>query len=807
MLFAQMAVLSTILAAQTGPRNVEPGNMTIIQSGREIGFCPLERTSVNAQISGFGAEVTVVQKFKNNSATPIEAVYTFPLPNDAAVGRMSMKIGDRVIEGQIKKRDEARQIYERAKASGQAAALLDQERSNIFTQNVANVLPGHAIEVEITYVQVLKFDSGEFEFNFPMVVGPRFLGNAQDPAKIDPPRTTRTGTNIGITVDIRSGGNLRGIRSVLHEIDQKPLEDGATRVTFRKDDEVPNKDFILRYTISGDEVDTAFVSHVDKRGGFFSLVVLPPKQPREDQIAPREIIFVMDQSGSQSGFPIEKSKELTLGMIQTLRRGDTFNVLGFNNDVRKLWTAPRPVSPENLNEARSFVTGLQANGGTQLRAGVEAALMSPPDPRRLRIVLFNTDGFIGDEAMVLDTIQKQRNVARMFTFGIGNSVNRYLIDAMASEGKGDADYVTLAEQADGAIHKFSKRMQSPILTDLRADFEGGGVTDVQPRILADVFADRPIVIHGRFATAAPGSVTLRGKVGGREWTKTVPLPFARANAPAVPVLWARKKVSEIERGDYLVALKGRGPSTSESAITQLGLDYGIMTPFTSFVAVEQRVINVGGKQRTVNVPVEQADGVTFGGHSIDFITHDPNTSAILLRGAPAANKSASTSGGLNRGSGGFGGGFGGGGGGLGGGGFGGATGGTGGTTATTGGGGTGTGKPPTVSGPPAVNKAKAESRDQQAVDSLKTMKAEERVKNKKLFIEAKVHPKLRSKVGKIEVQVFVDKFDEKTLNLLKAKGIKVDDKDASLKVVFAVIDAAKLGDLAILDEVTRIDPL
>lgn len=758
MVLAHLAALSSVLLTQARPVQVAPGDMVMLRKGVEIGFCPLERTSVKAQVNGYGAEVTVVQKFKNTSTTPIEAVYTFPLPNDAAVGRMRMKIGDRIIEGQIKKRDEARLIYEQAKAAGQAAALLDQERPNIFTQSVANITPGANIEVEITYVQVLKYDSGEFEFNFPMVVGPRFLGNTPDPTKVDPPRTTRTGTNIDISVDLMTGGTIRGLRSVLHEIDQKPNGKGGTSVSLKKEDEIPNKDFILRYALSGETVDTAFLTHTDARGGFFSLVVLPPKQPTAAQIAPREVIFVMDQSGSQSGFPIEKSKELTLSMIQTMRPGDTFNVIGFNNTVRKLWDTPQPLNPENLRAAREFVSGMQANGGTQLRDGVIAALTGTRDPRRLRIVLFNTDGYVGDEAAVLDSIQKQRDTARMFTFGIGNSVNRYLIDAMAEEGRGDAEYVTLAEAAGHAVSKFAKRMSTPVLTNVTAQFSGVTVSEVQPNSLPDVFADRPIVIHGRFTGNGTGSVVLKGDLGGKPWSKTLSLDFAANKAPAVPVLWARKKVTEIERTDYIGAFRGQARTPSVDAITKVGLDFGIMTQYTSFVAVEQRVINVGGKQRTVNVPVEQADGVIMntggpGGTLSSFAA--PATIGTTSRNVGGASSGGIGGGGLYRGS-----------------------------------------------------KASEATLDKSVMDpSLRVMKPEERAKNKKLFIDAKVHTKLKSASGKVEVQIFVEKLDDKTLALLKSKGVTVAGKDTGLKVIFATIDAAKLGDLAILDEVVRIDPL
>lgn len=609
--------------------------------GTSLGFCPLERTSVNAQVDGFGAEVTVVQRFKNELPQAIEAVYTFPLPNDAAVARMRIKVGSRIIEGVIKTRAQAKEIYDNAKTAGKTAALLDQERPNIFTQQVANIAPGATVDVEITYVHLLKYIDGEYEFSFPMVVGPRFLGNASDPAKIDPPRANRVGTNIGITVDIRAGRPLSAIRSLLHEIDQAPIDRAGTRVRLRKEDEIPNKDFILRFAATGAAIETAFLTHTDRRGGFFSLVVLPPKRPVESQITPREMIFVMDQSGSQSGFPIEKSKELTNKLIQALRPGDTFNVLGFSDSVNKLWPKPKPVSTENQSEAHQFVTALQANGGTQLRPAVISAFSLPADPRRLRMVIFNTDGFVGDEREILREIQLNRDSGRMFTFGIGNNVNRYLIDAMALEGRGDAEVVTLVGNADEAAARFAKRLASPVLTNVSAKFSGVKVNNVQPEALPDVFADRPIVIHGRYTGSGPGKVTIQGNLGGQRWAKTFDLSFVNNDAPAIPVLWARQQVGELDRLTYMSGAVPNPKDPNVAQIARLGLEFGLVTAQTSFVAVEERISNVGGKQQTIRVPVAKAD---MGARGLNMQNLVANGSvALILSGGRSNNSVAADS--------------------------------------------------------------------------------------------------------------------------------------------------------------------
>ncbi|MFN8218565.1 MAG: VIT domain-containing protein [Fimbriimonadales bacterium] len=755
-----------------------PGQLTIIQKDGKPGqLCPLQGTSVKADIAGFGARVTLVQTFTNPTPAAIEAVYTFPLPADAAVDRMRFRIGDRIVEGVIKRREEARRIYDAAKAAGQATALLDQERPNIFTQSVANIMLGAKIEVEISYVQVLKYADGQFEFSFPMVVGPRFLGNAPDPGKIAPPVTpkgTRTGANIDLSVTVDAGATIREMKSVLHDV-RIDTNGSRARVVLKKKDEIPNRDFILRYRTAGDSVQSAFVSHMDPaKGGFFSLILLPPRRPAPTQIAPREVFFVIDQSGSQSGFPIEKSKELTQRMIGTMRPGDTFNVMGFSNGVNWMWPAPRDNSPENCAEAAQWVKNLQANGGTQLRAAVEAALQFKPDPSRLRLVLFNTDGFVGDEPAILGSVRKFRDQARLFTFGIGNGVNQFLIDGMSVEGKGDSETVTLSDKADDAVSRFVKRTQTPILTDVTAEVEGVQVEGLKPEAVPDVFDDRPIVVYGRYSQGGKGKITVRGKIGGEDWSQTLDVDFTSGErAPGLMSLWARRAVNDLERKEYLARYGEADANAVKNQIVDLGLDFGIMTAYTSFVAVEQRVINVGGKQRTVRVPVEMTDGVSYEGVGLDFA------------GKPASSPAAG-----NFRGGGFGGG-GGGRGGQGGGGFGG--GGFGGNSATG---------------------AAAQSKTQAGV-SLQYEAAEKDMglarlspqEQRKANIETKIVRALRSAKGTVAVQVWVHDLKPETLAKLKKAGLKIDVADKGLKAVFGTCDAKILAELAQIEAVQRIEKL
>lgn len=773
-------MLGTREAPAQASREPAPGQLTIMQKdGRAGSLCPLERTSVVGDISGFGARVTVAQTFINPTKEAIEAVYTFPLPQDAAVDRMTMTIGSRVIEAEIKRREDARRVYEAAKNAGQSAALLDQERPNVFTQSVANIMPGSKVKIEISYVQILKFEKGEFEFVFPMVVGPRFTNNAPDPGKISPPivpKGTRSGTNIDLTLNLNAGAPIQGFKSVLHKVNTNRRSDSQAQIKLLKGDEIPNRDFILRYRTSTDTIQDSFITHMGEKGGFFTLILMPPKAPAATQIAPKEVIFVMDQSGSQQGFPIDKSKELTLKLIKTLRTQDTFNVIGFNNSVYRLWDKARPNTATNLAEAETFVNKMQANGGTQLEQGVVSALADQNDPERLRLVVFNTDGYAGDEFKILDTIQKSRDRSRMFTFGIGNSVNRFLIDQMAFEGKGDAEYVTLAEAADGAVEKFIQRTRSPILTEISAQFEGVEVQDALPAAIPDVFSEKPVIITGRYAVPGKGKLTLNGKLGGEAWAKTIDLDFpANASAPALESLWARQKVDELWRRNHLARAYPEASRVSNEDVIQVALEFGIMTELTSFVAVEKKIVNIGGKQRTVAVPVEMADGVSYEG----IFGKEAEMKTRSRFGAAAMSTP-----GRSGGPGGFGeGGFGGGGGGA--------------SKSNLQG---GTGLVPNsidyISYDPTNNSIVRQ-------DDSK-MKPEER---RKYRYETRVPKALRESKGQVEIEVWFKKLDDAIIAKLKKLGMKVDFSDAKLRVIMGTCDAKILIELAQIDEVDKIKKL
>lgn len=651
-----LALAVGLMGAQRNGPSEYPGQMYIVGRTAMVPM-PLERTKVNADVVGMGARVTVRQEFKNTSETPIEAIYTFPLPHDAAIDRMNMVIGARIIHADIMRREKAKQVYDQAKQQGHTAALLDQETDNIFTQSVANIMPGQKVEVEISYVQLLKFEDGQYEFHFPMVVGPRFLGaGTPNPAKVATPTLpygVRSGQNVRLSLDIHGGVPIRSFTSVLHQVNVNKIDGDTLHIELANRKEIPNRDFILRYKTAGDQVqDALFTTWDPVKGGYFALVLCPPAQTSDQVRGPKEMVFVLDQSGSQSGFPIEKSKILALKLMDTMKPGDTFNVMGFSNNVNPLWPCPRPNTPENQDEARKFIKSIYANGGTELEKAIVASLSPELDPNRLRIVLFNTDGYAGQEPVILRNIQQYRGLSRLFTFGIGNSVNRSLIDAMSYEGRGGSEVVTLEEKADEAVARFAQRLESPVLVDIHAKFDGDLVQQVTPKQIPDVFSAKPVVIYGRYSHPGQTKLTLSGIAGGHEWSRVVSIDLPKGSADGNPVssLWARTRLSELKSESYTAAAFGKKQDVSEQ-MTQIALDHRLMSEYTSFVAVDSAVSNTSGQLTSVQVPVDMPQGVSMGANS-NFVLQ----SGSVVMAAPASlGKSAG--GGFGGMAGGFGGGM------------------------------------------------------------------------------------------------------------------------------------------------------
>ncbi len=633
------------------------GNLeAFTKDGKPLGNSPLKHTKVKTDISGFLARVTVEQEFENNFNQPIEAVYTFPLSENSAVDDMTMKIGSRTIRGKIKKREEARKIYEEAKTQGKTSSLLDQERPNVFTQSVANILPNEKIIIEISYVETLKYEDGSYEFVFPMVVGPRYSPasvKAENAAKVTPPVAlkTRAGHDISIEVNLDAGVPIENISSTLHEINTQNLSSNSARIELQNKNTIPNKDFILKYDVTGKRIEDAILTHRDKNGGFFTMMLSPPENFSVEDVSPKEIVFVLDTSGSMSGFPIEKAKEAMKMSLEGLYPNDTFNLITFAGDTHVLFEEPVYATQANLAKAKAFLETRSGGGGTEMMKAIKAALKPSGSNEHIRIVNFMTDGYVSNESEIIAEIQKNPN-ARVFSFGIGDSVNRFLLDKMSKEGRGEVQYVTLEDDGSKAARQFYERIRNPLLTDISIDWNGLPVADIYPKRNPDLWDAKPVIINGRYTNAANGTIKLKGKVGGQDFEREIKVNFPETQNKhdVLATLWARMKIDDLMSQNYdYDSEEAKLSSEATKLITQMGLEFRLLTEFTSFVAVEEVIRTRGGKPVKIEVPVELANG-TFGDED-DEDDNNQTQSAIMNMPAVVNSVTVTTSDGKGSGGG------------------------------------------------------------------------------------------------------------------------------------------------------------
>ncbi len=631
--FAGLAELPSNFV-EAAPGKITQGALQIVgKANNSESQCPLKRTEVKTEISGSLARTTVTQEFQNPFNDKIEAVYVFPLSVNAAVDDMTMVVGDRIVKGKIKRREEARQIYEAAREAGQIASLLDQERPNIFTQSVANIAPGATVKVTISYVEALKYEDGAYEFVFPMVVGPRYIpqpstqnpvqstapdtSQVPDASRITPPITpegTRAGHDISIEVKLDAGVPIDSLNAKAHEIEEQRVNSHSAIVRLKDQNTIPNKDFVLRFDVAGKKIADAMMTHRGQQGGFFTLMLQPPERVTVADVSPKEIVFVLDTSGSMNGFPIEKAKEAMKLAIDGMNPQDTFNLITFAGDTHVLFPQPVPATPENLKSAQDFLASRQGSGGTEMMKAIKTALEPSNSQDHVRIVCFMTDGFVGNDMEIVSEIQKHPN-ARVFAFGIGSSVNRFLLDKMAEQGRGEVEYVSLTDDGSAAAKRFHERVRNPLLTDIRVEWGGLPVADIYPTRIPDLFSAKPLVLTGRYTSGARGVVRLIGRVGAQVFTRDIQVEFPESQSEhdVLATLWARTRIDDLMSQDYSGIQNGSPKDEVKEAITQLGLEYRLMTQFTSFVAVEEMTMTEGGQPRRVDVPVEMPEGVSYEG--------------------------------------------------------------------------------------------------------------------------------------------------------------------------------------------------
>ncbi|MDH4164662.1 MAG: VIT domain-containing protein [Nitrospirota bacterium] len=622
-LFAVLALAVFLLAGTTGrAQQPEPDDKTLSpyflvnSSDPDTDRLPLRSTFADVKIAGVIADVSVTQVYKNEGRYIIEAIYVFPASTRAAVYALKMTVGKRTIIAKIRKRDEARQEYEQARQQGRSASLLEQQRPNVFQMNVANILPGDEIRVEMNYTELLLPTDREYEFLYPTVVGPRY---SNQPAAAAPAaeqwvknpylhQGVSPTYSFGVQVTLAAGMPIQQIASPSHKVDIR--YSGNTRATVTLDSSEHsggNRDYILKYRLAGGRIESGLLLTEGDKENFFLLMLQPPRRVTLEQIPGREYIFIVDVSGSMHGFPLDISKKLLKDLINNLRATDTFNVLLFAGGSSLLSERSLTATPENISKAVNAIEHQQGGGGTELLPALKRALSLPRSEHFSRSVIIATDGYVSVEAEAFDLIRNSLGTANMFAFGIGTSVNRHLIEGMARAGMGEPFVITKPEEAPAKAEAFRTLVQSPVLTGIDLDFGDFDVYDTEPRSIPDVLADRPVILFGKWRGRPEGTVTIKGISGEGEYRDTFDVSTVkplRANA-ALRYLWARNRIAMLSDYNQL-----RPDDQRIREVVELGLQYNLLTNYTSFVATDSEIRSRDGRTTTVKQPLPLPQGVS-----------------------------------------------------------------------------------------------------------------------------------------------------------------------------------------------------
>jgi Ca-activated chloride channel family protein len=572
---------------------------------------PLVAADVKMDIAGPVIRTRLTQRFTNPTDKWVEGVYAFPLPEDAAVDTLRVIIGDKFIEGDIKERQEARVIYERAAASGQRAGLVEEERPNLFTTSLANIGPGETVAIQIEYQDKARLDNGVWSTRFPMVIAPRYNPKATfgltadrtngavsvknpvpDRDRITPPvlhpalePSGVEGLRLPVNFDIslEAGVPIASISSQTHElVVSKPDADSA--VIHLKDGEVPaDRDFVLSWKPEPASAPTASLFREERNGEEYLLAVVnPPVIKTANQRRDRETIFVIDNSGSMSGESMDQAKQGLLLALDRLAPTDEFNVIRFDDTMDMLFTAAVSANEQNLQRAKRFVSNLQANGGTEMLPALQAALVDNDrnNKEEVRQVVFITDGSIGNEDQLFAAIHDGLGRSRLFTVGIGSAPNAYFMTRAARQGRGTFTYMDDVTKVTEQSAKLFAALENPVMTDLAVKLPAGAA-DAYPSPLPDLYAGEPVTMVVR-AKDLKGDLTLSGKLNGKSWSQTFSLADA-ASSKGIGQLWARARIASFEESRYT----GMSMEEVDKGVLKTALDFHLVSRLTSLVAVDK----------------------------------------------------------------------------------------------------------------------------------------------------------------------------------------------------------------------------
>jgi Ca-activated chloride channel homolog len=579
---------------------------------------PLKGTTVDVRIVGPIADVRVTQRYVNVGQRAIEAKYVFPGSTQAAVHAMTVRLGERVLQATIREKQRAKLEYETAKKEGKTAALLDQHRPNVFQMNVANILPGDEVLVELRYTELLLPTDGRYRFVFPTVVGPRYHvaksegGTSSFPATSHLPEGQASNAAFDMSVSFASPLPVHDIESSSHRIEVR-AEGSAQADVALANEGAPgnNRDFILDYRLAGAATAGGLTLYPGKAGedNYFLALVEPPQSIPAAQINPREYVFVVDISGSMHGFPLDTAKTLLRHLIGNLRASDSFNVLLFSGSNRMLSDEPVPATKANIERAIATLDNIRAGGSTEIVPALERIAALPKNPEVARTVIVVTDGYVTVEDRVFQLVRRNLGNSNVFAFGIGSSVNRHLIEGIARAGQGEPFIVTKPQFAPAQAERLRRMIDSPVLTSVRARFDGLDAYDTEPSrldALPDVLGGRPVAIFGKWRGPAQGQLVLEGRAADGDWQQVLPVVTPDNDAQALRLLWARRRIQQLSDEEAL-----RGGNGQREAITTLGLQHSLLTQYTSFIAVDHIVRNLDADNRvSVQQPLPLPQGVS-----------------------------------------------------------------------------------------------------------------------------------------------------------------------------------------------------
>ena len=583
----------------------DPGQGTLLlrDEGGGRTAAPLLSTDVHMDVSGMVARVQVSQRFANPTAVWREGVYVFPLPDKAAVDHLTMRIGERVIEGQIKERAEARRTYETAKAEGRKSTLVEQERPNMFTTNVANIGPGEEIVVALEYEETLRYDEGAFRLRFPLAITPRYIPGAAiaasnegtgwspptsavpDADRITPPFVPSREefvNPVSIAIDLNAGFPLSKVASSYHDIDVDERPGNRYRVTLAGGQVPAARDFELTFVPDVGAAPGAALFTEDKGGKTYALLMaLPPTAPEAAAAhVPREITYIIDTSGSMEGVSITQARDALAMALERLQPGDRFNVIEFNSYSTPLFPAPMPVDATTLARARQFVGALRARGGTEMLPALKMALAGQPESSLVRQVVFLTDGAVGNEDEILRLLHDKLGDRRLFTIGIGPSPNTFFLTKAAQFGRGTFTFIGDVREVRQKMTALFRKLESPALTNIAVNWPGGA--DAWPRLVPDLYAGEPVVVTAQFpAGTLQGNVMISGTREGKAWQALLPVNGGATEA-GVSVLWARAKIDALMDAGR----EGAPEQDIRSAVLDVALTHHLVSKYTSLVAVD-----------------------------------------------------------------------------------------------------------------------------------------------------------------------------------------------------------------------------